>query len=299
MDLPFLKCTTLDWRGIAGQGGDFDEGPRSRQQLALGGPPTIPNTELPCPSRHDYLVLGKSANFDDEGDVFGIQLWKKDINIFDLKRGLEEVKRTRRLEEDNRSDDKKRLKLRGQLSRVNAKNYLVPWQYAAVESLPAQDRWIVAGGMENLWNFRSSNAEEGRATVIYPDLFDDDFGLKEEDAVLERVLSGDPETRWECVPQEVQMGRVFSSLPLARTMGAQVTPHLHNGVTHILCLLKGCETTFWQADSFQPELFEYQERAMKLHRRLLKLHKDDDEPTVVKFVSPQWVRAQFDGTVVV
>jgi hypothetical protein len=92
------------------------------------------------------------------------------------------------------------------------------------------------------------------------------------------------------------MGRVYSSLPLARTMGAQVTAHLHGGVNHVLCLMKECETNFWQADSFQPKLFENQERAMQLHRRLLKLYEDDDEPIVIKFVSPEWVRAQFDGT---
>lgn len=280
---------------------DIGEGPLSRQQIALGGPPTIPNTQLACPARHEYLLLGKNATIDEQGDVFGIQLWKEELDIFDLKRGLEEVQKSKLHEIEDRREDKKRLKLKGQLSKVNTNDgSVVPWQYAAIESLPARDRWVVAGDIEKLWNFRQPNASSNGAgpIVIFPDLFGEDFGLEESDEVLEEVFSMVPTDRWDTLPEEAQLSSLSSSLPLARTMGAQVTPHLHNGVTHVLCDLKGRDTVFWQADSFDPSFFVNEDHAFQLHRRLLALHGEDDS-VVVKFVSQNWIRAQFDGRVVV
>jgi hypothetical protein len=269
------------------------------QQLTARGPPTIANTLLPHPSRHDYLVIGKSAQLDDEGEVYGIQVWK-DINIFDLKRGLEEVQRSKRWGKDDRTEDKKRSKLKGQLSKVHTGKEIVPWQYAAIKSLPACDRWVLAGDLEKLWSFQMDNAggdDDPRPTVVYPDIFND-CGLHDNQDVLDEVLSMAPSKRWEELPPEVRLSSLSSTLPLARTMGAQVTFHLHDGVTHVLCLLRGCEHKTWDPNTFQPDMFEDQEHAMKLHRRLLYLH-EEDEPVAVEFVSPNWIRAQFDGTVVV
>ena len=273
----------------------IEEGPNG-QQLTARGPPTIANTQLPRPTRHDYLVLGKSAQLDDEGEVFGIQVWK-DINIFDLKRGLEEVQRSRRREKDDRAEDRKRLKLRGQLSIVEAgKDVLVPWQYAAINSLPACDRWVIAGDLEKLWSFQMGNAsdDDTRPAIIYPDLFDD-CGLHDNHDVLEEMRSMVPLKRWKELPPEAQMSSLSSTLPLARTMGAQVTLHLHDEVTHVLCLLRGRDIVIWEPEAFQAELFEDQDRAMKLHRRLLCLH-EKDKSAAIKFVSPNWIRAQFVGT---
>lgn len=73
-------------------------------------------------------------------------------------------------------------------------------------------------------------------------------------------------------------------------MGAQVTPHLDDGVTHVLSLLRDHVT--WDPNDFQPELFVDQDRARKLRRRLLGLH-EKAKPFTVEFVSPNWIRAQF------
>jgi hypothetical protein len=257
--------------------------PRSRMQLLR-------------PSRYDYLVLGDSAQFDD--GIFGIPL-EKDITMLDFRRGLEEVQRSKRSETRDQAVSSKRAKFQGQQTKeCDGKGGLVPWQYAAVQSLVASERWVLAGDFEKLWVYRSQDTADFPPTVLYPDIFEDDYGLCKNQVTLQEVLSGTPSTRWDNLSTAAQMGTLASSLPLARALGAQVTPHLHDGVTHILCHLRDRDKVSWKPRSFRPDPFQYPERALSLHRRLLDLHPEstDEESVIVEFVSPNWIRKQCDGS---
>jgi hypothetical protein len=260
-------------------------------------PATAPTSRMKLlrPSRYDYLVLGESAQFND--GVFGIPL-EKDITVLDFRRGLEEVQRSKRPETRDQAVSSKRAKFQGQLTNeCDEKGGLVPWQYAAVRSLVASERWVLAGGFEKLWVYRSQDTTDCPPTVLYPDIFGDDYGLCKNQDALKEVLSGTQSTRWDDLSTVAQMGTLASSLPLARALGAQVTPHLHDGVTHVLCHLCDCDKVSWKRHSFRSDPFKYPERALSLHRRLLDLHPEstDEESVIVEFVSPKWIQKQFNG----
>lgn len=254
-------------------------------------------TQLLRPCRHDYLVLGESVQFDDGGEVFGIPI-EKDITMLDFRRGLEEVQRRKRLETQDHSASSKRARFQGQLMKgCDGKSVLDPWQYAAVQSLEPAERWVLAGDFEKLWVYGSQDTADSPPTVLYPDIFDNNYGLEKKQDALQEALSGTPSTRWDDVPLSAQMGTLSSSLPLARAMGGQVTPHLHDGVTHIICHLHGRDKVSWKPHSFRSDPFKYQDRALSLHRRLLDLHPEStDESVIVEFISPNWIRKKFNGS---
>lgn len=239
---------------------------------------TASRIQLLRPCRHDFLVLCESVQLDTDSEVFDIPL-TKDISFLEFRRGLEEVARRRQ------THVSKRTKLGGAF---------VPWQVAAVQSLPASERWVLAGTLEKLWIHRSMDNAESFPMIIYPDVFDDDFGLRRNEDALQETISGVPSTRWNDVKSEVQRGPLASTIPLANTMGAQVTPHLHDGVTHIICNLRDCDRVEWSPQAFLPENFENHEHAVKVHRRLQDLHQNSINGTgPVAFVNPSWIRKKF------
>lgn len=253
-------------------------------------PGTAPTSRMQLlrPSRYDYLVLGESAQIND-----GIPL-EKDITVLDFRRGLEEVQRRKRSETRDRAVSSKRARL----NECDGKGGLVPWQYAAVQSLMASERWVLAGGFEKLWVYHSQDTVDCPPTVLYPDIFEDDYGLCKNQDALKEVLSRTQSTRWDNLSTVAQMGTLASSLPLARALGAQATPHLHDGVTHILCHLCDCDKVSWKPHSFRSDPFKFPERALSLHRRLLDLHPEatDEESVIVEFVSPSWIQKQFSAS---
>lgn len=70
-------------------------------------------------------------------------------------------------------------------------------------------------------------------------------------------------------------------------MGALVTPHLHSGVTHIICDLKdGLESLAYHGN-VSDDAFKNMNRGKRLVDRL----KEFEVPIHVTFVSPKWVRS--------
>jgi hypothetical protein len=151
------------------------------------------------------------------------------------------------------------------------------------------DQWIQGGRRQLFCPFLLQYDESGTVcggvrhsegpAILYPDLFGDDFGLeKSEDASsavgLRRVGTTD--------------GLSLAALiPLVESMGAFVTPHLHEKVTHILCLLKHHDILFWEI-SLSSDALEHQ----YLHEELKKRFRNTRQK--IKLVSPQWVKKTWE-----
>ena len=114
----------------------------------------------------------------------------------------------------------------------------------------------------------------------------------EEEADVKREEGKDGEAiRWEDAA-EIKNGAVAASLPLATAMGAIVTPHLHSGVTHVLCELKRHTVIEWKA-TLPRSIFSDPEYGARLHERLISLEdsaglKRQRRRTVL-LVSPAWM----------
>lgn len=211
------------------------------------------------PSRYQYLIPTGSGH-KDGSDVFGICTTEA-CTLIDFKRGLQEVA----------NDNKERVK-RSRLGQDNPP--VAPWQYS--ELMPVEMRWSLGGPLQKFWPFKQDGTI--LATVImYPDIFDFDFGEREATGTFQE------EQRWNSVSDEI--GAVSSCLPLVRAMGAQVTPHLHNGVTHVLCEMRDC--CKW--NDFDAAGFSDAKRARRIKTRLGMMNS-----TRVMFVSPDWIRKQWD-----
>jgi hypothetical protein len=121
----------------------------------------------------------------------------------------------------------------------SVRRYL-PWQYTGYYFMSLQDRWALSSRHQALWPYRSGEtSKEGVKVVLYPDVFRRGFGTRDEEEVIKEVLSGFKSERWRDNVDE-SFDQILSSLPLARAVGGGyvVTPHLHTGVTHIMCCLK-------------------------------------------------------------
>jgi DNA ligase-4 len=225
--------------------------------------------ELLKPSRHYYL-LASSSSFKRGEEVFGIST--KDVcTLIDFKRGLEAVANHRR------RDNEKRARLNQESPDA------VPWQYRALNVVQPELRWSVATPFQKLWPFTKDSGSAGDAVVIYPDLFGQDFGEKR---------SQDAQSNGRLDQISNAASAIESVLPLARLLGAQVTTHLHEGVTHVLCQLDTDKDYVAFADFDGIEYCDGQEHARQLRARLWSMHGQDCR---VHFVTPSWIRNQWQS----
>jgi hypothetical protein len=222
------------------------------------------------PTRHQYLVPTWSRHKDGD-DVFGISTTEA-CTMIDFKRSLQEVANEERRE-------------RAKRSRMNIDHPLIlPWQYNADTLLEPEMRWSVGGPLQTFWPFKRDSPSTA-TVVIYPDLFDLDFGERRSSSALEQLKSGKEKDRWQQVSS--QTGVVSSCLPLAHAMGAQVSPYLHDGVTHVLCEVRK-KILKW--DDFDADSFVHAKRAQRIKTRLTSMHETECKVT---FVSPDWIRSQW------
>jgi len=119
-----------------------------------------------------------------------------------------------------------------------------------------------------------------------------DPGLEDEAGVGNEVLSGGESPRWKNMMGRRTMGNVAAVLPLAKALGAIVTPHLHSGVTHVLCALKRHKMLKWS--SMHPlTIFSDKESGSRLHERLISLEEsfalDGASEKSVLLISPDWL----------
>ena len=85
----------------------------------------------------------------------------------------------------------------------------------------------------------------------------------------------------------ISSSEVSSSLPLAKVMGAKVTAHLHQKVTHVLCDMIECDLLHWHP-SISLKIFRDFERGLSLHERLKEMNVDYSINIIL--VSPRWIR---------
>jgi hypothetical protein len=92
--------------------------------------------------------------------------------------------------------------------------------------------------------------------------------------------------------REEACDRIQSCLPLLRAMGVLVTPHLHSGVTHILCDLIDDVHTINAVD-IDAATFRDPTRGGEVltHLRNVKGESEGGQQTL--FISPMWVRRKW------
>ena len=230
---------------------------------------------MAAPRHSDFLVMANSAKktLKKTEDDFGLRI--NDIcNDIDFERALEEVGRQRSIKQEE------------------MQSRIVPWQTNALTDFKESERWVFRGKAQKLWPYEKDEQTTGDAPLytLYPDLFED-LGFEEEADAKREDGTNDEFIRWEDAA-EIKNGAVSASMPLATAMGAIVTPHLHDGVSHVLCELKRHKSLEWSA-TLPRSIFSDPECAARLHERLISLEdsaglKRQRRRTVL-LVSPAWV----------
>ena len=213
------------------------------------------------PSRHDYLCASAIAT-DDDDTVYGISL-KEEMTLVTFKRSLLEVQRV--------GDTVKRMKCRN-------KSEMKSWQTAAMQ-FPPEHRWVFGTPLTKFWPWKHNSIEPAVKVVVYPDIFGEDLGSQ--------VENDDDLDRWDRVTTDVRS--ISACLPLMRVMEANVSAHLHFGVTMVLCDLIGAASMMF--GDFDVSKFVDQKRARCLRTRLSTLHPDG--ACHVHFISPAWVKDSY------
>ena len=267
------------------------------------------NPGLMQPRRFDYLVMSRVAEqvLRESEDQYGVHLYEASDEI-EFKRALAEVEKDKKRKADANDLSRK-------LSKVGFSNAqyssTIPWQYQAFEHFDKAERWVFRGARQTFWPYTgtesTSNETVGLAAplplkkliILYPDLFGSNFGLKREKDALEQVNSGNTRLsdRWSSVRPSCESGNVASSLPLAKAMGAQVTPHLHDGITHVLVEMPRNISIEWRP-GLSCHVFKDKVNGKALLNRLEEL--DDDVSFAsrlgkgeVLLVTPEWVRRRW------
>jgi hypothetical protein len=221
---------------------------------------------LAHPRQSDYLIMSHSA--------------RASLQLSEDKYGL-------RVDEKARQFDFVRV-LEMEMGREKSKGTKIPWQVNAMSRFDEKDRWIFGGKMQKLWPYGKDTTAD-KPVILYPDLFAT-VGYEEQDDADRESLDVAESPRWKQVMESKSLGRVAATLPLAKALGAIVTPHLHSGVTHILCDLKRHKMTKWS--SMNPlSIFADVESGSRLHERLISLEDSTDEDCVneVMLVSADWL----------
>mmetsp|Transcript_12719 Transcript_12719/g.22300 ORF Transcript_12719/g.22300 Transcript_12719/m.22300 type:complete len:877 (-) Transcript_12719:136-2766(-) len=236
---------------------------------------------LAHPRRSDFLVMSDTAKTTLQAteDDYGLRI-NEIASSIDFARALEEVGRQKSTKKGNRILTS------------------VLWQNHAMKNVADHERWIFSGKAQKLWPY-GEHADVNRSLcILYPDLFAD-LGLEEEEEADNGVLSVDETLRWKDAMESKSLGKVAASLPLAKALGAIVTPHLHSGVTHVLCDLKRHKMLKWS--SMHPlTIFSDAESGSRLHERLISLEESaaldraSDSDKSVLLVSPDWLEERWN-----
>ena len=232
--------------------------------------------ELLSPRFFDYLAQSEKYGEDPYEAIWNMG----DLDKNDMKRALMFLQN---------SEDSRVL----QKAKCTPLEELESWQCAA-ESLSAEDRWILSSQYQTLWPYTVMEHEypqdkSHKEVILYPDLFRGDFGAASEDGARPDDLKGPHSKRWEEMPEDLAKSCLASVLPLLRCMGARVTGHLHNGVTHILCNLKDDVDTFSWKLGDRPDIFLNAEQGRHLVEHLSTL-KDGSS---VELVSISWAHKKW------
>lgn len=160
---------------------------------------------------------------------------------------------------------------------------IIPWQYGGLE-LPIAERWVLASKYTTLWPYHEDTDDPQQETVVlYPDIFAD-FGMLMEEDAIESIRNGSDLKRWEALLPSVE--HIMAVIPLARQMGAFVTPHFYSGVNTILCdLTCDIKDLFYEEEECTVDIFNNPEQGKRLLERL----RGNDAPKPVRLVSPSWI----------
>ena len=226
---------------------------------------------LAHPRQSNFLIMSDAvrANFlQSSEDKYGLRI-NEVARQFDFVRALEEVKREK------------------------SKGTALPWQVHAMRKFDENERWVFGGKMQTLWPYGKYSDVNSPVVIMYPDLFAT-LGLEREDNANIEAASVSESPRWKQMMESKSLGRVAATLPLAKAMGAIITPHLHNGVTHILCDLKRHTMLSWSSMNPLSTFFD-SESASRLHERLISIEDSAAVDCVidVMLVSPAWLEEKW------
>jgi hypothetical protein len=168
------------------------------------------------------------------------------------------------------------------------------WQTISLDTLNQDERWIVSCGHQPLWLYttKGGDSKVAAAVILYPDVFGSDLGLlsKSGTTIARSAENGADDARWKRADSMLQSNGISSVLPLARVMGAFVTPHLHTGVTHVLCELEeGTDFVVWTTTT-EVSCFRDPARGQQLLNRLVKIDRGSTGSNAVALVSVKWMR---------
>ncbi len=227
---------------------------------------------LAHPHQSNFLIMSDTAraNFlHSLEDKYGLRI-NEVARKFDFDRALEEVRRK------------------------ESKGRTLPWQVHAMRNFDENERWVFGGKMQTLWPYGKYSDANSPVVVMYPDLFAT-LGLEREDDANIEAASNTESPRWkQHLMESKSLGRVAATLPLAKAMGVIITPHLHNGVTHILCDLKRHKMLSWS--SLNPlSVFSDSESGSRIRERLISVQDSTAENCIidVMLVSPAWLEEKW------
>lgn len=233
---------------------------------------------LACPRRSDFLAVSNTAksNLQSTEDLYGLRI-NEVAGSLDFCRALEEVGRHQQKQCIKRDEG-------------------VPWQVIALNNFNDNERWIFGGKLQRLWPYAKSADKDTSKCILYPDLFDD-LGYEDEVDANKETLNVNESPRWkDDVMDSKSLGYVAATLPLAKALGAIITPHLHSGVTHILCDLVRHKILKWS--SRHPlSIYSNPQSASRLHERLISLEEISADWPGVVLVSPTWLEDKWNEEV--
>lgn len=166
---------------------------------------------------------------------------------------------------------------------------LPPWQYQTLE-LPIDERWVFSSRFTTLWPYDEEPDDlythSKTETVLYPDVFEH-LEIQPEQEAVEKIRSGADSERWDTVLENTD--EIMAVIPLAKVMGAFVTPYLHSSDNTVLCELKdGIIDAKYSGNSDIKAVFVEEERGEQLLRKI----NGDLGKRTIHIVSPRWVHKQ-------
>jgi len=236
---------------------------------------------LLIPRRHHYLIISpvELNSLSKIEDKYGDNILE-DTNAIMLKRAINEVRKySNEMDRPDSSDARRRYTQRS---------------YTLLED---DELWVLSGRMRTLFAYSlkedirnqidigKDQAKQQSSVIVYPDLFCDSFGLLREEE-CRNILPELQSRRLQLVSWNILHCEIAASLPLVKALGATISFHLHDGVTHILC------------DSKQERSIELMENLLNidcrlpLRKRLIEIY--DEHPGEKFFVSPKWFQQKFD-----
>jgi len=165
------------------------------------------------------------------------------------------------------------------------------WQSEGSMKLPKELRWVLSSKFTLFWQCGIDASGKDKTAVVYPDVFSSGFGFSSEKDASDEAASSSRSARWDHV--ESSFDEITSTLPLVSAMGGLITPHLHSGVTHVICFLKADnEVSIEDANSY--DTFVRRERG-----RCLMEYLDHHFPqnSGCTLISPNWIRNKLNDLV--